>query len=231
MNEYEYDEDATKRFREALEKGAWDDWLFKDTDLRGNLLALNAEFQSLVKQVRNEYKIETEKYKKLIDWNTWPQSFMVDKSFPFDAQVTDILVKANLMAGWRKTINTYILTDIMAPPPAILIHDSPDRGGIPKLVLEINDVPSKSDFDRLFGHVHAWVGVYDYRSRQKKKPYPHMPYYFEIYELHSGGMSNNAIAKTLREKYEGKEDAPTFTTKFVREKLIWLKQLIDSQLH
>jgi hypothetical protein len=224
-----YDEVATIVFQKALKSPAWDANLFDHTTQRADLLQLNERFLSEVKEIRTRFSIDIQKYQYQQDAQQWTKDVYPKIKDDWDTRVSSLMQIANLMSGWRVCINTYVLTCVMIPPPEIRLHDSKDEHGQPALQIEIIDPTSSASLEILLKHIEIWTEYYGYRQRIKKKPYPLLPYYKIMYFLRSIGLKNAEIAETMRANFDNESD-PSFTTRFVRDKLNAFDLLIKEQL-
>jgi hypothetical protein len=232
MQDGNVNEAETAAFRKALKEPAWDEWLFKDTEPRAELLRLNGDFQKQVKDIRSKYGIEPVRYNNRQAAQEWLDTVYKNSKQQWDEYITYILFHAHLMPGWRSVINLYVVTDKFYAPPAVLIHDTPDDYNFPNLRLQINDQMSQQDLVKLMKHIQSWISNNDYRRRKKRMPYDYMPYYLLFYDLRSAGLDNAEIAETLRANFEGQSESygPSFITTFVRNSLRWLDKQIEAQM-
>lgn len=238
MNEYDDENElATKRLHEALAKGQWDDWLFADTEQKAELLMLNKNFQKQVAQIRGKYSIDTRAYQTKESVKTWIDTKYPKIQLEWDEYVDYIMLKAKLMPGWRSSINTYILSDMLSPPPAVLIHDTPDKKHplFPKLQLQINDLMSERDLFKLVGYIKNWIEYYGYQDGKKRMPYKYMWLYLVMYHMRESGLTNGEISLSLQANFEAIDEhmdikTPYVTTRYVRESLNKVDKLINDRM-
>jgi hypothetical protein len=228
------DEEATKRFNEALQKLQWDDSLFEHTEKRAALLYLNERFRRAVKEIRDRFGIPESGFVLRKDFSSWRRHISDqtdqygERPEEWNDAVTEILKRSHLMAGWRYAIEDHIFSGNLYAPPSILISDPVDKFGVTQLQLTINDFSGNRDLIKLQNMINNWVDFWGYGSKDtKRQPKPKEDYYFFIYDLRKDGWTCRQIAEVLSEFADEKT---TYVEKEVCDDLAYFEALIDRQM-
>lgn len=197
MDEYEND-----KFERALKRRRWDDELFKHTDQKAGMLMLNDKFISVIDAIRQQHKqfVETTK-RKFKPANPAYYLNYGPSYFPWDDEVSRVMVRAKLRPGWRRSINNLILLGIFIAPPSMLLRPRPNERGEEELCITINDSISNADFAVISSQIKHWQKQELQGRVSHRNPYANWAYYLEMRELRKIGKSHRDIAKQLCDKY------------------------------
>lgn len=211
-------------------KDPWED-LKTYTNQRGELLKLNKDFQHKVKAIRSSFNIPIDtgfdNIFKTIEIRDWWKQEQTPRFKEFDDCISAILTGAKLLSGWRPTIETYVLTNEMYPPPCLMVEDTLDKYGNLELKIIVNDYSNMKQLKYAHKFLLAWrshIGLQ--RPGQINQPIRKFKQYIALLKLQNDHKSEEIIATEMNDLF----DDVAYTKKSVHDDLAYINKMIDSQM-
>ena len=219
---------ATEIFKETLPKELSDGGLlFTYTMQRAELLLLNSRFIHMIDDIRIKYADRIEDVK--LDHpgvHLWHYVIAGPINFEWDDNVSDLMGKANLLPGWRRSINNYIINDIFVPPPSLQLRNRPNERGEDELCVVINDYVGSRDLAEVTSGIKVWRQFMQGARKGNRSQFKNLPYYIEMRKIREESVADYpGISAEMQRQHQ--DDGPVMDREFVRKTLNKFDKLID----
>jgi len=204
------------------------------TSQRAKLLLLNENFQNTVSQLRKEFDIPVDGlFLSKHEEETGP--WMSEEHLPIDASfsdwhdaISDILIKCQMLAGWRDAIQIYILHNIFIVPPSLSVENKLDENGSFDIRIQVNDYSSMDDIKFIHNYLRAKRTFAGYqRLRQIDKSIGSFDDYLHMLHYAMEGYKDIEISEKTK---TNNEFAQAYTTKEVHDKLTFIRERVETQM-